>query len=245
MTSKHANWELIRTFIIAVLLATIFRSFAYEPFNIPSGSMKSTLLVGDYLFVSKASYGYGRYSFPFGFPPFTGRILSDDRPERGDVVVFRLPRSPSIDYIKRVVGLPGDKIQVQGGVLYINGSAVSKERIDDFVDEEDATHLARIPRFKETLPNGVSYTVLDQNIYGEVDNTAVYTVPEKHYFMMGDNRDNSIDSRYLSQVGYVPEENLVGKAKMIFFSTDGSARFWEVWKWIPSLRPSRFFKAIG
>jgi signal peptidase I len=228
-------WESSKTVIIAVLLAMVFRSLCYEPFHIPSGSMKGTLEIGDYIFVSKPSYGYSRYSFPFGIKFFEGRILSDARPQRGDVVVFRKPNQTSIDFIKRVVGLPGDRIQVRDGVLYINDEAVPRRRVEDY-QEYDAytrTHI-RIPRYEETLPNGVTYMTLDQVPNGMVDNTPVYNVPEGYYFMMGDNRDNSTDSRYIHEVGFVPEVNLVGKAVLIAFSFDG----------FMSLRPGRFFKSI-
>lgn len=235
--------EFIKTVLIAVLLAVVFRSFAYEPFHIPSGSMKSGLLVGDYLFVSKPAYGYSRYSFPFAAAPIKGRLFAH-APERGDVVVFRLPRDTRIDYIKRLIGLPGDRIQVKQGVLYINDVAVKKEYVDDFLDTEKPDQAAHIKRYRETLPNGRSYLVLDQTQFGEMDNTPVYIVPEGHYFMMGDNRDNSTDSRYLDQVGYVPFENFVGRAERIGFSTDGSARFWEVWKWPSTLRTERALQPI-
>lgn len=240
---KQENWEMIKVFLSAIVLAMIFRSLFFEPFHIPSGSMKDTLLVGDYIFVSKTAYGYSRYSFPFGLPLFKGRILADS-PERGDVVVFRLPRQPSIDYIKRVIGLPGDKIQVKGGELYINGKKVKRERVEDFTDDEDAGFVLRIKRYVETLPEGRSHAILDQVEWGDADDTPVYKVPDNHYFMMGDNRDNSTDSRFLGAVGFVPAENLVGKAVLIAFSTDGRARLWEVWKWFSSLRTDRFFKKI-
>ena len=240
---RRAESELLKTFAIALLLAAFFRSFLFEPFHIPSGSMKDGLLVGDYLFVSKYSYGYSRYSFPFGLPLFKGRIF-EHGPERGDVVVFRLPRDPKIDYIKRVIGLPGDRIQVKDGVLYINNKAVPKKPDGTFLDDEIPEAAKSIARYKETLPEGKEYDVLDETRFGDVDNTSVYTVPEAHYFMMGDNRDNSVDSRFLEHVGYVPAENIVGHAQIIFFSTDGSAKLWEVWKWIPSLRGNRFFHLI-
>lgn len=237
-------WESGKTLIIALFIAVIFRSFAYEPFHIPSGSMKGTLLIGDYLFVSKYSYGYSRYSFPFGIDWFEGRIGSNKRPERGDVVVFRLPTNPRVDYIKRVVGLPGDRIQVRGGTLFINGNAVPREPAEPFQDDEYTDRDVFMKRFKETLPEGKAIYVLDEPGEGQLDDTQEYIVPEKHYFMMGDNRDYSQDSRVLNRVGYVPEENLVGRAEVIFFSTDGSAAWWELWKWPFSLRLERSFTAI-
>ncbi len=230
---KGALRENLTTIVVAVLLALVFRSFVFEPFHIPSSSMKGGLLIGDYLFVSKYSYGYSRYSFPFGYAIkyFDGRVGNDARPERGDVVVFRVPKSPSVDYIKRVVGLPGDKIQMMDGVLYINGKPVPKKMIEDFFDTDSQKN---IPQYEETLPEGLKYNVLDEDRNGRVDNTQVFTVPEKHYFMMGDNRDNSQDSRYQSDLGFIPEENLVGHARMIALSFGGGS----------FLRWDRFFKVI-
>ncbi|MGE0629169.1 MAG: signal peptidase I [Hyphomicrobiaceae bacterium] len=242
-------WETVKIIIQALLLALVVRVFFYQPFNIPSGSMKETLLVGDYLFVSKLSYGYSRYSFPYGIIPFSGRIFAAE-PKRGDVVVFKLPRDNSTDYIKRVIGLPGDKIQMRGGVLYINGTAVPKRRIGDFVTREDESlPPQRIPAYEETLPNGVKYKVLDSEPNGPADNTPVFKVPPGRYFMMGDNRDNSTDSRVAGGgVGYVPFENLVGRAEIIFFSAafdDPDAfRLLTPWRWPFDIRWSRFFTLI-
>jgi len=213
--------ETIKTVAFALIFALIFRSFAYEPFHIPSGSMKSNLLVGDYLFVSKFSYGYSRYSLPFVLKllPFHGRIF-ETPPKRGDIVVFHPPGLPPLGdvYIKRLIGLPGDRIQVKDSVLYINDQPVKKEYVDDWVDKEKQGDEATLKRYRETLPEGKSYLVLNAQVPSEVENTDVYVVPEGHYFMMGDNRDNSRDSRYSYPVGYVPEEDLVGRADMIFFS---------------------------
>jgi signal peptidase I len=233
--------ETIKTLVFAVLFAFVFRSFVYEPFHIPSDSMKSNLLVGDYLFVSKFSYGYSRYSFPFfGWPEVHGRFLRSD-PKRGDVVVFRPPGKPSEDFIKRLIGLPGDHIQMRGGVLYINDKPALKEYVDEWTDPSPDGRSGKpvtYMRYRETLPEGKTYYILNNKNYGAAEDTDVFVVPEGHYFMMGDNRDDSRDSRYLAMgdgvVGYVPEENFVGRADIIMFS----------WESLFSLRSERFFKII-
>jgi len=235
------SWiETVKTVVYALLIALVIRTFLFQPFNIPSASMEGTLLIGDYLFVEKFSYGYSRYSFPFGLGPFSGRVFGS-APTRGDVVVFKYPRDPSTDFIKRVIGLPGDHIQMINDRLYINDKVVPRTRVEDYTETVDGIAY-RVPQYRETLPNGKSYLTLDRFSDGPADNTDVFIVPAGHYFMMGDNRDNSDDSR--GSVGYVPAENLVGKAELLFFSTDGSAHIWEFWKWPTAIRYSRLFTAI-
>ncbi len=236
-------WDTIRTIIYAVLAALIVRTVALEPFNIPSGSMIPTLLVGDYLFVSKFSYGYSHYSLPWSANLFSGRILAAE-PERGDVAVFKLPRDNETDYIKRIVGLPGDRIQVRDGVLYLNGQAVKRDRIEDYSFTDTYGRRRTYTQYVETLPSGKTYRVLDATSRGGLDNTQVYEVPAGHYFAMGDNRDNSLDSRVLGGVGFIPAENLIGRAEFLFYSTNGGADFWEVWKWPSVTRTERLFTAV-
>lgn len=233
--------ETIWTVFWAVIIALVVRTVAYEPFNIPSKSMVPTLLVGDYLFVSKFSYGYSRYSLPFSLPLLPERVFFD-MPERGDVVVFKLPSDNKTDYIKRIVGLPGDKIQVKGGILHINGKPVKREKVADFIDGDFNGFKRQINRYKETLPNGRSHYILEETDTAPMDNTDVYTVPPGHFFGMGDNRDNSRDSRYLNGVGFIPKENLVGRADFMFFSINGEA--WKFWKWFSTVRGERIFQTI-
>jgi signal peptidase I len=251
---QESSWEMVRSFTYAILLALFFRSVAYEPFHIPSGSMLPTLNVGDYIFVSKFSYGYSRYSFPFGarIPYFQGRIFAGE-PKRGDIIVFRTPQDPRIDYIKRLVGLPGDQIQMVEGVLYVNGMPVSLRKIAPYREARADGSRPEIRRYEETLPGGRVHQVLDEKPYGNIDmggfdsdNTSVYTVPEGHFFFMGDNRDNSLDSRFDQPlgVGFVPIENLVGRAEMIFFSYRQNVRFWEFWRWPEAFDNSRWFKVL-
>lgn len=248
-SSDSGWWETIKIVIQALAIALVVRVFFYQPFNIPSGSMKPTLLVGDYLFVSKLSYGYSRYSFPYSQPAFDGRIWSG-LPERGDVSVFKLPTDNKTDYIKRIVGLPGDRISVKGGVLFINGEAVKREAAGTFTTRDGEFGPSRaMPRFRETLPNGVTYYVLNGEENGAFDNVGAYEVPEGHYFMMGDNRDNSTDSRALYNVGYVPYQNLIGRAEVIFFSAEtdepDAFRWTSPWTWPFDIRWGRFFDIVN
>ena len=237
-TSKKNDYvDMAKSFGWALLIAMIFRTFLFEPFHIPSGSMKPTLLIGDYIFVSKYSYGISRFSFPLGnwLPDtITGRMGEYHQPERGDIVVFKLPNDPSTNYIKRLIGLPGDKIQVKDGILFVNSTPVTLKLDDPFEDKDDFGSSGKIiQRYTETLPGGVMHSVLDETKDGALDNTEVYTVPAKHYFFMGDNRDNSQDSRVLEKVGYVPEENLVGRAEVVLFSSHSS--WMKPWTWVTSL----------
>ncbi len=233
--------ETVSVIVQALLLALVIRTFLFQPFSIPSGSMRPTLLEGDYLFVTKWAYGYSKHSLPFSPDLFSGRIFGSD-PERGDVVVFKFPPNPSLDYIKRVIGLPGDTVQMRDGQLFINGDAVPREKVGE-INNPDITEVNRpVEVWRETLPNGVSYDTLDLTPEGIGDNTREFVVPAGHYFMMGDNRDNSTDSRF--NVGFVPEDHLVGRANIIFFSIAGGSSPLELWKWPTDLRPSRFFSMV-
>lgn len=288
--SKSGIWETVKTIFWALLIAAAFRTILFQPFSIPSGSMKPTLLIGDYLFVTKYAYGYSRYSLPFEPDWFDGRIWGE-MPERGDVIVFKHPMHDAcarpiyervggfflailgqapldggdcVDYVKRVVGLPGDTVQMKGGILHINGEAVPTERIEDFVEPRRVMgNPAANPRcvngpvppggdcakeqYVEELPGGPTHRILNATgVMGEIpnparfnsDNTPVFEVPEGELFFMGDNRDNSVDSRFVNQLGTVPLENLIGRADLIAFSAEGA--FWQVWTW----RLDRFFKTI-
>jgi signal peptidase I len=234
---KETVGSFFKTLLFALICAGFVRSFFFEPFHIPSSSMKPGMLIGDYIFVNKFSYGYSRYSFPFGFNLFEGRILKSE-PKRGEIIVFRLPSEPNINYVKRLIGLPGDKIQMRNGTLYINEQEVKKVFADVFTDDDNK----QINAFFETLPEGKIVKTLDENPDSQSDNTGIYEVPQGHYFMMGDNRDNSQDSRFLSQVGYVPEENLVGKVSIIFFSN--AKPTWQIWHWPTSIRFKRIFNKV-
>lgn len=231
----------------ALVIALIFRTFIFQPFKIPTKSMMENLLVGDYLLVSKMSYGFSHHSLPFSPKLFSGRIF-ESPVERGDVVVFRLPRDPDIYFIKRIIGLPGDTIQMRKSRLYLNGMLVEREPVGDFKIVNGNGQEESFPKYRETLPGGKSYITLDLgwNASGRADDTTVFLVPKGHYFAMGDNRDNSLDSRWPKKegVGYVPSENIVGQAKVIWISFDENAKLWEFWKWFPKQRLKRMFTGI-
>ena len=229
-----------KTFLWALLCAVILRSFLFEPFHIPSSSMYPNLLIGDYIFVNKYAYGYSRYSFPLGLNLFDGRIFKST-PQRGDVAVFRLPSQPSINYVKRLIGLPGDKIQMRDGVLFINDQEVVKTFDGDALEVEFNKKSA-FQKYSEILPNGKKINTYNREMT-PLDNTGIYTVPAGHYFFMGDNRDDSQDSRFLNFVGYVPEQNLVGRASIIFFSNPNS--IFELFAWIKTIRAERIGKNLN
>lgn len=237
---KNIIKDNLRTIISAILIAFFIRTFLLQPFTIPSGSMFPNLLVGDYLFVSKYSYGYSKYSIPFSPNIINGRLLARE-PARGDVAVFRLPKDTSIDYIKRIIGLPGDAVKVLNGVVYVNN-----QPLDQSLFETDYKY------YKYYNPDNVliesiedkSYVILNLESESMGDNTGTYIVPENHYFMMGDNRDNSLDSRFIEQVGYVPYENLIGRAEFLFFSSDRSIPLWKIWQWHKKYRLDRVTKKI-
>jgi len=235
--------ENIKTIFYALIIALIIRSFLFQPFYIPSSSMEPNLLIGDRLFVSKYSYGYSRHSFPFSPKIYNKRVLTK-LPDRGDVIVFKTPADNRTDYIKRLIGLPGDSIQIVDSNLYLNNGKVKKEKIENLTNINCGNEIINAIFFKETLPNGMRYIAVYRND-GTMMNTDRFIVPENHYFFMGDNRDCSKDSRFLSSVGYVNINNLVGKAQLIFFSNEKKrGSFFKFWKWHKSLRLERFFKKI-
>ena len=238
---KNSFFGNLKSIFIAIFIALLIRSFIFEPFNIPSGSMKPNLLVGDFIFVSKYSYGFSKHSLPFSIPLIPGKIFSNT-PERGDVVVFKTPENNRTDYIKRVIGLPGDKIEIKNGIIFINGSEILRKKLNDFIDTDNKSSNKRVRMYNEYFFNK-EINILDITDNGIVDNTQLFNVPENHFFVMGDNRDNSQDSRFISTVGFIPYENLVGKAQFIFFSLE-NARFLQIWKWPNSIRYERIFQKI-
>lgn len=236
----------IKGLLWALVFALLIRTFLFQPFNIPSGSMYPTLMVGDYIFVTKYSYGFSKFSFPLAPNLFSGRIVESRKPETGEVIVFTNPKDQSMDYIKRLVGQPGDRIQMKEGVLHINGEPVKLEKIADYpMIDYRSNQLVVLSQYIETLPNGKQHKILKDIPFGKgpLDNTQEYIVPAGHYFMMGDNRDHSQDSRVLEAVGYIPEEFLIGPAKVIFFSTE--AKWYELDNWISGLRPKRLLTMIA
>ncbi len=241
-SAVQSGLETFRTIFYALLIALVIRTFAFEPFNIPSSSMVPNLLVGDFLFVSKFSYGYGSRGTFLGLLPFSGRLFGAE-PKRGDVIVFKLPTDPSVDYIKRLIGLPGDTVQMRHGQLYLNGVPVERDRMPDMANREATKPPSTATDYMEHLPGAPSHIIRKYGDEMPLDNTDVYTVPPQHYFFMGDNRDNSQDSR-TRLVGFVPEENLVGKAQVLFFSIDEDTHFWEIWTWPWTVRWSRLFEKI-
>jgi signal peptidase I len=244
---EEGLWETIKVVIQALLIALVVRTLLFQPFNIPSGSLIPTLLIGDYLFVSKYSYGYSKFSMPFAPPLFSGRVWGAS-PKRGDIAVFKLPRDGETDYIKRVIGLPGDKVQMIEGRLYINGKIVERQPIAPFRTPDAYGVENPVPTYTETLPDGVKHQIIEiSGDTGYLDNTKVFEVPPDNYFMMGDNRDNSTDSRVPPDqggVGFVPFENFVGRAEIIFFSVDDGAAAWQFWKWPWTVRWNRLFQRV-
>lgn len=239
--------ETIKVIVQALLIAVVVRTLFFQPFNIPSGSLIPTLLIGDYLFVSKYSYGYSKHSMPFSPDVFSGRIFGSE-PKRGDIAVFKLPSDGSTDYIKRVIGLPGDKVQMVQGRLLINGAVVPREPVQKIRTRDAFGRAVDVPTYKETLPGGSSHLIIERDgDTGYYDNTKEHVVPAGHYFMMGDNRDNSTDSRVGKDeggVGPVPLENFVGRAEVIFFSVEEGDAAWQFWKWPWSVRWSRLFQPV-
>jgi len=241
MKNQNSFISNFKSIVLAIFIALLIRSFIAEPFNIPSGSMKPNLLVGDFIFVSKWSYGYSRHSLPFSIPLIPNKIFGK-MPERGDVAVFKTPYDNRTDYIKRVIGLPGDTIKIINGQIFINNELILRKKTNDFIDVDKNKNTKRLRKYIEYF-YGKEIEVLDLMDNGIVDNTQLYTVPKKHFFVLGDNRDNSQDSRFLNRLGYVPVENLVGKAQFVFFSLENS-RFFQIWKWPNSIRFERLMDKI-
>ncbi len=248
MKSKNKFLNNIYSIFFAIFIAILIRSFLFEPFNIPSGSMKPNLLVGDFIFVSKYSYGYSRHSFPLSLGDSEGEILSGKYfnriPKRGDVVVFKTPENNRTDYIKRIIGLPGDSVKITNGQIIINNTKVFKKKIQEFIDTDKNQIIIENGRRRQYLEyffdKEIKVLDLSDNTYA--DNTNEFKVPNNNFFVMGDNRDNSQDSRF-NTVGFIPSENIIGKAQFIFFSLENS-RFLQIWKWPTSIRYDRIFKKI-
>lgn len=241
MEEDESLMDTVKTLFYAIIIAILIRTFLFEPFKIPSGSMYPTLYVGDYLFVSKYSYGYSKHSFPFSIPLFDGRIWADE-PQRGDVVVFKFPQDNRTDYIKRIIGLPGDRIKLVDGRLYINGKMMKREAVEDFVIRDYQGNAERYHQYVETLPEGLTHRILEVSDEENEDNVPELTVPQGYYFVMGDNRDRSDDSRV--NVGFVPFENLVGKARFLFFSHNDDGVWYKPWTWPKKIRWERLFNGI-
>ena len=242
MEKEESFVDTLKTIIYAVLIALVIRSLWFEPFKIPSGSMYSTLYVGDYLFVSKYTYGYSKHSFPFSLPLFDGRIFAS-APQRGDVVVFKNPQDNSTDYIKRVIGLPGDRIKLEKGRLFINGQMLERKNEEEFVIRNHYGSAERYRQYVEVLPEGKEHLILEVSDHEPNDDFEEVIIPEDNYFMMGDNRDHSDDSRV--NVGFVPSENLVGKARFLFFSHNDTGAWCKPWTWPKKIRWSRLFNKIN
>ncbi len=246
-TPDDESWETVKFVMIAVAIALLLRMFIFQPYNIPSGSMRPSLLVGDFLYVSKTSYGYSRASlvWPLTKLPFHGRLFGEV-PERGDVVVFKNKKDRNKDYIKRLIGMPGDEITIRGGTVYINDAPVPRDYLGTAPGICDDVNQTQVPVYRETLSNGINYIV--QECHGDegmLDWRGPYTVPTGHYFMMGDNRDQSRDSRVEASVGTIPFEDFVGEAERVVISFDGRAsKIWQVWNWPRAVRGSRLFKSI-
>jgi signal peptidase I len=236
--------ELVETIVViieALVIALVFRTFLYQPFSIPTASMQSTLMIGDYFIANKWAYGYGKYSFPIALP-FNGRFLEFGQPQQGDIVVFH--NITGEDYIKRLIGMPGDRVQVKEGRLYINGTMVERELVGEGTDINDRLQAMPVKIYRETLPSGVVHTIQEHSDSEPLDNTDEYVVPAGHYFMMGDNRDRSADSRVLSQVGYVSKDQLIGKAEARFFSITNNIPPWQLWEWPANVRWDRMFQSV-
>ena len=241
MEEEESLMDTVKTLFCAIFIAILIRTFLFEPFKIPSGSMYPSLYVGDYLFVSKYTYGYSKHSMPFSLPLFEGRVWAD-APKRGDVVVFKFPQDNRTDYIKRIIGLPGDKVSMTEGRLSINGKLVERQEIEDFVIRDSQGNAERYHQYFEVLPNDVKHKILEVSDHENEDELPELTVPEGHFFVMGDNRDRSDDSRV--NVGFVPFENLVGKARFLFFSHNQDGAWYKPWTWPKQIRWERLFNKI-